>query len=284
MKALKSLMCFVALFAMMSCDNDDPIIKSVIEYYNCFNLVENQPANTSATFDSPHYVITQDHVTGEASVLMKNVKFAERMPAIDMLVKGLRYSTDKETGALLITGSEIVPVVDGKPYEDFVVTTFRCEIRDYGLAYLPDMSIVYTVNNVFRVTVIPTLTYFYGTTTVVNNTNQSAYETTDPVYKVVINPKDMTANITLHQARFAASMPPMNMVFKGVNVTPYNSGYDLKCDSLIPEIGDVPYPQYQVTNLVGVENFLNNMKLDFDCMGVYSVSAKLNSWPIVNQE
>ena len=52
MKALKSLMCFVALFAMMSCDNDDPIIKSVIEYYNCFNLVENQPANTSATFNT----------------------------------------------------------------------------------------------------------------------------------------------------------------------------------------------------------------------------------------
>lgn len=284
MKALKSLMCFVALFAMMSCENDDPIVKSVVEYYNCFNLVENVRANTSATFDSPHYIITQDHVKGEASVLMKNVKFAERMLAIDMLIKDLKYGTDKETGALLITGSEIVPVVDGKPYEDFVVTTFRCEIRDYGLAYLPDMSIVFTINNMFRVTVIPTLTYYYGTTTVVNNANKSTYETTDPIYKVVIDPKNMTADITLHKARFAASMPAMEMSFKGVAVTPYNTGYDLKRDSLIPEIGDVPYPAYQITNFVGVEKFLNNMKIDFDCMGIYSVSAQLNSWPIINQE
>lgn len=284
MKALKSLMCFVALFAMMSCENDGPIVKSVVEYYNCFNLVENVRANTSATFDSLHYVITQDHVKGEASVLMKNVKFAERMPAIDMLIKDLKYGTDKETGALLITGSEIVPMVDGKPYEDFMVTTFRCEIRDYGLAYLPDMSIVFTVNNVFRVTVIPTLTYYYGTTTVVNNANKSTYETTDPIYKVVIDPKNMTADITLHKARFAASMPAMDMSFKGVAVTPYNTGYDLKCDSLIPEIGDVPFPAYQITNLEGAEKFLDNMKLNFDCMGIYSVSAQLNSWPIVNQE
>ena len=84
-------------------------------------------------------------------------------------------------------------MVDGKPYEDFMVTTFRCEIRDYGLAYLPDMSIVFTVNNVFRVTVIPTLTYYYGTTTVVNNANKSTYETTDPIYKVVIDPKNYSA-------------------------------------------------------------------------------------------
>ena len=282
MKALKSPMCFVALFAMMSCENDGPIVKSVVEYYNCFNLVENVRANTSATFDSPHYIITQDHVKDEASVLMKNVKFAERMPAIDMLIKDLKYGTDKETGALLITGSEIVPVVDGKPYEDFMVTTFRCEIRDYGLAYLPDMS--FTVNNVFRVTVIPTLTYYYGTTTVVNNANKSTYETTDPIYKVVSDPKNMTADITLHKARFAASMPAMDMSFKGVAVTPYNTGYDLKCDSLIPEIGDVPFPAYQITNLEGAEKFLDNMKLNFDCMGIYSVSAQLNSWPIVNQE
>lgn len=280
MKVFKKLMGLVILLALVSCnENDTPVMKTVREYSQCFNFVENVASTKSFVSESPVYVIEQDFVAEKANVQVLKVKFAEGMPEINMTLQGLSFATNSTTGALEIIGSDIVPLIDGQPYDQYMVTTFKCEIKEYGMSYLPEINISYTINNVFRVTVIPTLTYYYGKTSVVNNTTQSLYENTSSVYGVRINPATMTADVDIQQAQFAESMPSQNMKFENIPVSVYNYGYELSCDSVVPVIGKVPYPGYKVTNLVGAVSFVSGMRLVFDCMDKFGVSAQLTTSP-----
>ena len=280
MKVLKNLMGLVVLLALVACNEDDtPVMKSVREYSLCFNLVENVASGSRFISKSPVYVIEQDFVNKTATVQMLNVKFAESMPEIDMTIQGLSFATNTTTGALEIAGGNIAPLVDGQPYENFSITNFKCEIKEFGLAYLPEINISYTINNVFRVTVIPTLTYYYGKTSIVNDSTQSLYENVSSVYGVRLDAETMTADVEIERAQFAQSMPSQNMKFEDIPVSVYNYGYEFSCDSVVPVIGKVPYPGYKVTNLVGVVSFVSGMKLVFDCMDKYSVSAQLATSP-----
>lgn len=284
MKIFKSLFAVVMLLSMASCsDDDNPEMKSVREYYRCFNLVENAMSGTRSVYESPVYVIEQDYLAGTAAVEVRNVKFAERMQGITMRLEGLKFTTSS-TGSQLVTGSEIVPLVDGQPYEQYVITSFRCEILDYGENYLPVINITYTINQAFRITAIPTLSCFYGSTQVSNAAASTEYATAAPVYKVSIDVPTMTATLDIEGAKFADMMPSMDMQFGDIPVTVNNSGYELECESLVPTIGSVPYPDYVITNLVGVVNFTSGMKLGFDCMGVFSVNADLKYSPLTSQE
>lgn len=280
MKILKSMLAIVLLLTMVSCEeNDTPVMTTVREYYSCFNLVENTASSSRLINDAPTYVITQDFVSGKAVVEIKNVKFAEKMPLINMRLEGLKFTINSTTRTQEVTGTNIVPLVDGTPMENYIVNNFRCEVTEYGLNYLPNINITFVVNQVFRVTAIPTLSYFYGNTTIVNKENESEFATKNPVYEVQIDPKTMMADLKINKAQFAQAMPALDMTFGKIPVIATSTGYELECESLIPTVGKDPYPAYEITKLIGVVSLKTGMKLKFDCMGQYSVSAELTYAP-----
>ena len=80
-------------------------------------------------------------------------------------------------------------------------------------------------------------------------------------------PEDMIADLKIAGAKFAQGMPSLDMEFENIPVEISSGvGYTLKCESLIPEINDVPFPNYQITNLIGMGTFSKGLDLSFNCV------------------
>lgn len=276
------IMSFAMALSFSACDSDsDYESKSTQNFSDCFHHVYNTETGEAAIFDSPRYTIEFDYASGKANVEVKNVKFAEGMPAINMTLADLTWTWSSTTGFKSISATDVVPVVNGKVMPDYIISSFKFDILDryMGVNYLPVVRITFAINEKYVVTAVQKQICYYGKTNVLTAGSPTAFNTESPYYLAEIS-EDLTADLKIYDAQFATSMPPMNMVFGDIPVIVNPSvGYVLTADSLIPEIGDTPYPDYEITALSGNANFMTGLSLTFRCMSVFTVTATLGFAP-----
>ncbi len=289
MKTIKFLlMSLVATVFLVSCTDDSEGPSSTQYYGDCFHHVYNVMSSTYKIYDAPKYELEFDYSDFTVDVTIENVKFADGMPEISMTLADLKWNINK--GFKIISASNVVPVVAGKEMPEYTINDIKIEILDRYIAtyYEPVINICFVINNVFKVTAVQKHILYMGETKVTSENSNTPFSSNAQIYQLTID-KELTARLKIAGAKFAQAMPALDMVFKGINVE-INSGvgYTLNSESLIPEIDDVPYPNYEIANLMGDGVFSNGLNLSFDCnikrisdsnevvVTPYAVNATLN--------
>ena len=266
MKTIKSLLLsLVATMFLASCADDPEGPRSTQYYGDCFHHVYNVMSGSYKIFDAPRYEFEFDYSALTADITIDNVKFADGMPAISMTMKDLKWNVKNKFKT--IEASDVIPVVDGKEMPEYTINSIKVEILDryVGAYYEPIININFIVNSAFKVTAVQKHILYMGETTVTSGSSSNPFTNNTPMYQLTID-KELTAQLKIAGAKFAQGMPALDMVFKGIAVG-INSGvgYSLNSEKLIPEINDVPYPNYEIANLDGEGVFSTGLNLSFEC-------------------
>lgn len=111
---------------------------------------------------------------------------------------------------------------------------------------------------------------FFGTSTVTTIASGEVYTDTKANFELVSDGQGK-ARILMHETRFAAAMPALEMEVPGVPYTGVSSAIALAATSVVPEIKGTPYERYTMTALTGpVAN--TNFTLSFTCAGTFQVT------------
>lgn len=290
MKILKTfLMLMMIATVATSCSNDEPSAHdNYLEqnYTGCFQYIYKKSLNVGVVSTGTTYTFRW-RADFTADVYIKNAKFSAEMPkGIDIAIEGLTWKNID--GVKKIAAKDIVPTkvtVNGQEMNPstYVIDAlnldvFERRLMDAQLSYIPNINMSIEMGDIEVITVQKQKVYF-GSTGVTNNAAATNFTSNTSYYVVTLNPETMKATIDVYGAKFADKMPSMNMKFDGVIFNVSNLGYTLTCDELVPTIKegevDVPYPDYKITNLTGNAAFATGLKLQFNCMGVFTVQANL---------
>ena len=66
-------------------------------------------------------------------------------------------------------------------------------------------------------------------------------------------------------AQFVPNMPAMNIVLSNIDFTIVGTTAVFRAESIIPKIGDTPYPAFPISDLSGVYDFTEGLKMSFKC-------------------
>lgn len=266
MKTINRLfLSFIATLFLLSCSNDTEGLISTQIHGDCFHHVYNMKSGTYKVYDAPEYVFELNYSDATADVEIKNVKFADGMPEISMKLEDLRWSI--KNGFKTIDVNDVIPIVDGKEMPDYIINNIKIGIldRNIGAYYEPIINICFEINNMFKVTAVQKHILYMGKTSVSGVSSDAPFTTNTQIFQLTID-ENLTAKLGIVGAKFAQGMPSLDMVFKNIIVEiNAGTGYTLKSESLIPEISDVPYPNYEIVNLAGNGVFSTGLNLSFVC-------------------
>lgn len=263
---LISLMALFAASAVLSsCISDEGYERrSTQNYSNCFHYVYDLAEGKAGVFDSPYYTIEWNYGTAKADLVLKNARFAENMPTVNMEIKDLNWSINSG-GWKIINATDVVPEVNGQPMQAYMLNQLKIEVleRYVGAVYEPVVNIYFAINGRYAVTAVQESVIYFGETKATES--GETYSTTSPYYRVKID-DDMTADVTIYDMQFDKLMTPEDLVLKGAQVQ-INSGigYALSGESVETEIGGKPTNEYEVTKLLGHGTFLGGLNMTLNC-------------------
>lgn len=164
-----------------------------------------------------------------------------------LTVPGLTYKIDGKN--VFTVGKDIVPKINGTSNPDYAISIFSTNLyagKNTALFF----STAIEMGNYIITT--PYNTYLLsGQTKVSKATTETdvPYVNENARYIIRIDRSTKTANLEINGAKFAAMMPPQNMVFPNLDIIFAREGFELQAESLIPTIGGTPYPDYEVTDV-----------------------------------
>lgn len=201
----------------------------------------------------------------------------------DIKMKGLKPVTG--SGGVTYSGDLIIPGLPWKALANGIRAIDQKAITDVGAqmtveAYSGDIpataiaadgatvfSFEYsqTASAVRSHVYIPARAVSRGTTRI---SSASGVFTSDETSYLITVKEDGSADLTLHNAKFAQNMPPVgDMLFPSLALEVTADGFVLTSASLIPSIGGVPFPSFAITELrmeVDLEE-LGDADLTFVC-------------------
>lgn len=130
----RMLLCSMALLSFAACsDDDDPLFieDGVTAYVG--NVVVDQNDGTTYTHKDVKIELTFDAVANTAEMLVKQVKFAEKMPKLDMTVKGIDFTI--AGSGITIVGNNIVPEAMGGPFPMWTITNLSGKVTDSDFSF-----------------------------------------------------------------------------------------------------------------------------------------------------
>ncbi|MBQ8773657.1 MAG: hypothetical protein IJZ17_04175 [Muribaculaceae bacterium] len=260
----------VALASCVSSDNDDTM---TIRYDVA--MLNGSINSNGSTFvcSGVMYRLLVDYISATAELEIEGVKFSEKMPmAVTMSVSGLSVAANTD-GALVVTGSNLIPTVSGKAMPEFTINSLKMVLASENNAYV-EYSVMGA--NVVATNIDQ---YFFGQTTVSSTGGTFVTDAKDKnVYSVKIDPVKMTADIHLLKANFASGMPTFeDMVFPSVTVKLVPGGYTLTAESLIPKIANTAYPGFEITDLSAMVSTSGLMSIQYTCGTLGTVTSTLKS-------
>lgn len=128
----------------------------------------------------------------------------------------------------------------------------------------------------YKVTVIQTSNSYYGETKVNFVTgNPETYTSTDTYYDMRIDAKKMTAEINIHNAKFASNMPVQTKItLKDVPITLSHKGIHFEADEIIPlQANGAPKPEFAITQLKGDAGQGTGLQLSFRVADTWQANA-----------
>lgn len=238
----------------VSCSDKDP--DDVIYQYpfnECYAVISNvDGSGTPEIIDGVLVTAYADVTTQTGQMLIGGLKTNGQSMSImtfeevPWTQKNSWNSMNKATKVTLATG--VVAPVTNMMFE----WNDRNALLDFTKEYSPAMQFSFEYNNSLYITGGSLPLYLGGTTT---STPQggTGYTSNTSLYQIDINVEAKTAVLKIYGAAFAQGMPALNMAFSGINFTCNRDGsIILACDALTPTIGDVPQPNYPISNLSGI--------------------------------
>ena len=285
MKKIGAILMAAAMsMSLVSCGDDDKeiidggLLVFGVDPEEMFSYVYNEASGQANLYDNVGVTVATIRVK-DATMIIENARFAEQMPAITFKLEDL-INTPTYPYEYLINGENLTPMVGEKAMDNYEVDDleFKVVMNIMGYNCPPAIKCAYTVNDMIKVRMLLKENGYTGDTNVKCEAAGTSFDNANTVYHVSLDPETKQADLKIYGAKFAERMPAMDMEFKDVPFEATLDGYTLASESLIPEIDDVPYEGYPITNLSGASDFEGNMVLKFVCTirGVaYEVSANL---------
>lgn len=241
MKKIMFLQLFAAIALLTACSSDDDTTVAPLpdNVYKVENTICELTTNSDAT----------------ATIVMKNAKFAERMPAMDIILPNVPTFLSG-TDIMLLAGSVIPEVEFGGvvgPYEGYTINNFSGKISaDGSLAFQGYMhlgKIAYTgTANGNSYTGTTTTTYPNGeASTDVPVVDVLYFENTSSTAEAGEN----AMTITLNNVSFAQGMPAMNIRIPDIAHKENNTYYSAMIIPTVSMRGSeyMPMQQYTMTEI-----------------------------------
>lgn len=215
-------MLFALVLASCSDGSDNAVLKS--GSFSGALLLENSVINSSAECSIS--------VTGDSvSITLHSVAFAAGMPAMDIVIPGLKYRA--VNGDFIITGNNIIPFVYGTPAPKFTFSSLNATVANGELELSASMSmgtIGFSSSYKPEVPVAGDLRSYAGELVVGDFSKTTTID-------VVFDESASTVDIVINDVKFAENMPMTlditlkeiaytyttdgNVCFSGENVAPY---------------------------------------------------------------
>ncbi len=191
--------------------------------------------------------------------------------------------TFSSTAGYLFHATDIIPEdASGNAISSLSITDI------YG-QYFNTLDMRFTINGTTTVTAIPnSAVYQFCDIFTQNDTTNYEYDECLVGLSYNITSDSTTVDITLNNIRFVEEMPVLTMTFPNIPISSSAAGNSLvfAANTIIPEIGNTPYPAYQLTDISGTVNpsftssgnyFSNeNVTATFKCLGMtVSMSARM---------
>lgn len=278
---------FLSLTAVSCGGSDDPasdITEAITP--SSFSYVEDENG-VGKVFSGPTYRVAFDNDTKKAVVKMENIRWTDNGSASSYSFSDIDWKFNPDNDARVIDAVTVRADSDGVPQVTNLAITMFQPYSDGENLTLDGMTVGYTIDGHYNVTNIPYQTVYVGATETVTVTDDGAgtdaYVSTTPVYTVDIDPTRGMAVLGIKGAAFAEQMPRMDMEFgsyqtgdgddKPVTLILREGGFSLHCDKLIPTIKGTPFPKFVITNLTMDVDLDGESRLEFECMGIYRVTA-----------
>ena len=127
---------------------------------------------------------------------------------------------------------------------------------------LPDGYTYATENTSINDGTVTANMLFFGTSTVV---------TVEVPKKSMLADGEGKVRILMHETRFAAEMPALEMEIPGISYSGEEKTIDLSAASVTPEIKGTPFAKYVITNLTGKADS-KYLTITFTCAGAFDVN------------
>ncbi len=271
MKFLKFLLLpLLALPALIlpSCSNDDPkgntqalTIQSSLNYISVYD----RTADKLTVFSGANYgvLVNLDQLTMQLNV--NDLQYDSDQRAISFSLPELRMNIT-QTGWKL-QHAETMQIQTGASTVNVANLDIDFVLRSDGLQNL--VSIKFLLDSRYEITTLFTHSQFIGETksTDIDNPAKDPFSTKQSRYLVTFDGKTKKAEVQIAYPKFLDTMPSNLgvMRFPDIPLTYTNDGFTFKISSLVPKIGNDPYPAFEITNLEGKVVAGKTLSLTFEC-------------------
>ncbi|MDR2475345.1 MAG: calycin-like domain-containing protein [Bacteroidales bacterium] len=252
----KLFVAFIAISVLlMSCDNDsnpnpepEPEPREMTEGKYSGDLEVKQGDAVSYAQAETQLVIRKE-TNAMISIVMKQVRFSDKMPAMDITISGISIAL-LEAG-MGLAGDSIVPFSNGRGVPQFTIgeisglltvntALVTLKIGPYSILYVGILS-----EEAKKGT-------DYECPLTVKQTDATDYKQENIVI-TVDKLTDNTATITMHQVKFSPKMPMTldKMIVVGVGMKSDANAITLTGDGIVPIAMNNFIPEYTITELTG---------------------------------
>lgn len=251
-----------------SCDDSEPAentqsltIDSSINYISSIDLND----NTQSILPGADYGIIVNLDNSTLQLFVNNLQYAPSERAISFTLPEMRlnytqtgYDISQNSAMQVDAGTSTVSVSN---------LEIKFVLRADGSQNL--VTINFTLDGRYELTTLFTYNQFIGTTTSTDLTDPTdePFSTNQSRYLVVIDGKTNTAEVQIAYPKFLEGMPNNlgTMKFQNIPLTFTKDGFTFVIGELTPMIGEVPYPEFVLTNIRGKVVAGKTLDLTFDC-------------------
>ena len=135
---------------------------------------------------------------------------------------------------------------------------------------LPDGYTYATENTTINDGTVTANMLFFGTSTVTTVASGATFTDGKALFELVADGEGKV-RILMHETRFAAEMPALEMEIPGISYSGEEKTIDLSAASVTPEIKGTPFAKYVITNLTGKADS-KYLTITFTCAGAFDVN------------
>ncbi len=205
-------------------------------------------------------MLTTNYGTKTMTLALNNVKFAEKMPAVDFVIDGINFS---EENLMIKVEPSSVSASAG-----YTVTGIKGQIDIEHKVY--DISFV--VNDTYEVYLT---SQFNCSSNHFDSSTQKSYS-----FLMTNNNGKKHLRLGIHNVKFVEAMPfPLKEVAvyftegEGCTIKSTATGYTFECDKVTPYLkggsAETPMDSREMTNVKGTVDLVNRtFSIKFDCSGI----------------
>ncbi len=251
----------VLAMGLSSCIGGDDDTTRSETIMNCFAYVENLADRQPSGFTGLSYEIKLNYTKGTADVTINDMKLPDGKSYSSVKLSDMKFSINKE-GWIELSASSLEAQAPDATLQLSSVDIRICD-RVTAEMRLPGFYARYIVDAKYSVLSAASKQYQFGTTT--STWASGKYETTAVDYVFGFEPEARTVNILMKNCRFVEQMPAMNILLEKVPFTVSGSSANFNIESIVPKIGDTPFPGFTIKNLSGYYDFSTGFVATFQC-------------------